>query len=206
MLLHGLGSLSISRLSSCVFEVCGQSWPPCKNWCASNRKKLRIRGINDTMGINKKTAHTAAASATPAVKEMSDTQRIVRLAIGDVFVFLIFAMLGRNSHNETSGLGALPQIILTALPFALGWFLVSPFMGAFKRDLVGQPRRMAIRTGLAWLASWPVAMLLRIVTQALTTSEGWRIPNWTFFLVTLISNLVFLLVWRWPFALSTKHR
>ncbi|HLZ59887.1 MAG TPA: DUF3054 domain-containing protein [Ktedonosporobacter sp.] len=157
------------------------------------------------MGINKKTAHTAAASATPAVKEMSDTQRIVRLAIGDVFVFLIFAMLGRNSHNETSGLGALPQIVLTALPFALGWFIVSPFMGAFKRDLVGQPRMMAIRTSLAWLASWPVAMLLRIISEGIS-GRGWYIPQWTFFLVTLVSNLVFLLVWRWPFALSTKNR
>jgi len=152
------------------------------------------------------TNKTPDITVSAAPKELSDTQRIARLTFGDILVFLVFATVGRNSHNESSGLGALPQIALTALPFALGWFLVSPFMGAFKRDLVGQPRRMAIRTGLAWLASWPVAMLLRIVTQALTTSEGWRIPNWTFFLVTLISNLVFLLVWRWPFALSTKHR
>lgn len=155
------------------------------------------------MGINNKTSDIA--STTPEPKEMSNTQRIVRLTIGDVLVFLVFAMVGRNSHNETSGLNALPQIALTALPFALGWFIVSPFMGAFKRDLVGQPRKMAIRTSLAWLASWPVAMLLRIISEGIG-GNGWYIPKWTFFLVTLVSNLVFLLVWRWPFALSTKKR
>ncbi len=131
----------------------------------------------------------------------SNTRRIINLALGDILVFLIFALIGRQSHNEPIGPSAILQIILTALPFALGWFIVSPFVGAFRRGLETQPRAMAIRTSLSWLLAWPVGLFLRWLFSGFTD-----FPPLTFALITLFFNLVVLLVWRWPYALTNSMR
>ncbi len=70
--------------------------------------------------------------------------------------------------------------------------------GAYRRELTAQPRKMAIRTVLAWLLSWPVAMALRgiFVDHA--------VPPISFALITLIFNTFILLIWRWPFALNNS--
>jgi hypothetical protein len=128
-------------------------------------------------------------------KEISYNRAVIILVIGDIVCFLIFAALGRNTHGEASGFTAIPQIILTALPFAAGWFVVSPFVGAFRRELVAQPRAMAIRTSLAWLLSWPVAMLLR----GIFVDHG--VPPLTFALIVLLFNMVLLVVWHSLYAL-----
>lgn len=133
-------------------------------------------------------------------KELPYKQAVIMLVIGDMMCFLIFAALGRNTHGETSGFAAIPQIIVTALPFAAGWFLVSPFVGAFRRKIMAQPRAMATRTALAWLLAWPVAMLLR------GFFVDHRIPPLSFAAVVLLFNMLLLLVWRWPFALNNSMR
>ena len=126
--------------------------------------------------------------------------RIVNLVIGDILVFLIFATIGRRSHGEAAGLNTILQIVLTALPFLAGWFIVSPFLKAFSRDLETNPSAMAKRTLLAWLASWPVAMILRgiFVDHA--------IPPWTFWLVAFLANTILLLIWRVPLAFLGQVR
>jgi hypothetical protein len=124
----------------------------------------------------------------------------VVLILGDAAMFLIFAISGRRSHGEAAGLDAVWQVVLTAAPFALAWFLVSPFIGAYRRRLQAVPGQMALRTALAWLAAWPLAMILRILTVQ-------HVPEWTFFLVSLLSNLVFLEIWRAAFTwVNTKRR
>ncbi len=125
---------------------------------------------------------------------------VVLLVIGDLLCFLIFVALGRGSHKEASGFGAIPQIIITALPFIAGWFLVSPFIGAFRHKIMAQPRSMVIRTALAWLLAWPVAMLLR----GIFVDHG--MPPLSFALIVLVFNMLFLLIWRWPFALNNSLR
>jgi hypothetical protein len=122
------------------------------------------------------------------------------LVAGDIVSFLVFAGVGRRSHDEASGLGAIAQIVGTAAPFAVGWFLVSPFAGAFRRSLVGAPRRMLVRTELAWLAAWPVAMVLR---WAFSADHQIPLP---FAIVVLISNAVFLGLWRTLFAVFTRTK
>ncbi|MFL5627848.1 MAG: DUF3054 domain-containing protein [Ktedonobacteraceae bacterium] len=133
---------------------------------------------------------------TPA--EMPDKQRIAVLVVGDVLAFLAFAAIGRGSHGEASGFAAIPQIVLTALPFAAAWFIVAPLVGAYRRDLTADPRKMAKRTALAWLLSWPVAMALR----GIFVDHG--IPPLSFAIITLIFNTVILLIWRWPYALNNS--
>jgi DUF3054 family protein len=137
---------------------------------------------------------------THVSKEIPYNQAVIMLVIGDLLCFLIFTALGRNTHGEASGFAAIPQIILTALPFAAGWFLVSPFVGAFRRKILAEPRAMVMRTALAWLLSWPVAMLLR----GIFVDHG--IPPLDFAIVVLLFNMVLLLVWRWPFALNNRMR
>jgi cation transport ATPase len=133
-------------------------------------------------------------------KEMSYNQAVITLVIGDLLCFLVFAALGSNTHGEVTGLASIPHIIVTALPFAAGWFLVSPFVGAFRRDIVARPRTMAIRTAVAWLISWPVTLILR----GIFVDHG--IPPLTFDIVALLFNLLIIEVWRWPFALNNSLR
>jgi len=85
---------------------------------------------------------------------------------------------------------------VTAAPFAIAWFIVSPFIGVYRKELVANPRKMARRTFIAWMLSWPVAMALRgiFVDHA--------VPPFTFALIALFVNAAFLLLWRWPYALN----
>ena len=134
------------------------------------------------------------AADTAARQPAAAPWRTVGLVVGDAISFLVFAGTGRNQHGETTGLGALTQIALTALPFALGWFLVSPWVGAYRRRLTDTVRRMLTRTELAWLASYPVALILRVLI-----APDHQMP-WTFALVILIANAVFLGLWRAAFS------
>ena len=129
--------------------------------------------------------------------------RNVLLVAGDALSFLVFAGVGRNTHGEASGLGALGQVALTALPFALGWVLVSPWVGAYRRAATDGVRRMLTRTELAWLASYPVALILRFTLArdpSMTITQGI-----TFAIVILLANALFLGVWRTAFALVERQ-
>lgn len=135
-----------------------------------------------------------------ARRQRASLAGLLSLILGDVLVFLIFSAIGRRSHGEAAGLNALLQIAVTAAPFAAAWFLVSPWFGAFRRRVVTEPKTMVVRTLLAWLAAWPLAMALRgiLVDHA--------IPPWTFGLITLITNTILLLLWRAPLAWLVKQR
>ncbi len=133
-------------------------------------------------------------------REIPYRTAVILLVIGDILCFLIFVALGRNSHGEASGFGAIPQIIVTALPFLAGWFLVSPFVGAFRHKVVAQPKTMVIRTALSWLLAWPVAMLFR----GIFVDHG--VPPLSFALIVLVFNMILLLIWRWPFAFNNSLR
>jgi hypothetical protein len=134
---------------------------------------------------------TTAASASP--------WRIAALVAGDALSFLVFTGVGRNTHGEASGLG---QVALTALPFALGWFLVSPWVGAYRRAATTGVRRMLMRTELAWLASYPAALILRVIIAPDPSLSHKQFI--TFAIVILLANAVFLGVWRTAFALAAR--
>lgn len=144
------------------------------------------------MDVREKVPDSATVTdeqSTEPRKSMPSLARIIMLVVGDVIIFLIFSAIGRRSHNEAAGFDALWQIALTAAPFALGWFLVSPFVGAFRRGLEMQPRKMITRTTLAWTAAWPIGLLIRGLTEQ-------RVPPLSFALITLITNMILLVLWR----------
>jgi hypothetical protein len=121
--------------------------------------------------------------------------RVGALVAGDALSFVVFATVGRHSHNEASGLAAIGVTLATAAPFAAGWFAVSPFVGAFRRAKTASLKAMLTRTELAWLCAWPAAALLRWAF-----GPDHKLPL-SFAIVILIANAVFLGVWRSLFAL-----
>lgn len=153
------------------------------------------------------TGKQKAAKSEKPTKEPSPVTRIGLLALGDLVVFLIFATIGRNSHGEASGFAAIPQIFLTALPFAAGWFIVAPFVGAYRRELSDQPKAMGMRTALAWLLSWPVGLLFRwFFVDRLKNPPTTAGEFASFATVTFIFNMLVLLVWRVGNALNNNAR
>jgi Protein of unknown function (DUF3054) len=142
----------------------------------------------------------ATEKKVKASREIPYKQAVILLVIGDLLCFLIFVAFGRSSHGEASGFAAIPQIIVTALPFIAGWFLVSPFVGVFRQKILAQPRSMVMRTAVAWLLAWPVALLLR----GIFVDHG--VPPLNFAIIVLLFNMLLLLIWRWPFALNNQMR
>ena len=152
------------------------------------------------MSTSEETNVPATDNKDQPTREIAYRSAVILLVIGDILCFLIFVALGRNSHGEASGFGAIPQIIVTALPFLAGWFLISPFVGAFRHKIMARPKAMVIRTALSWLLAWPVAMLLR----GIFVDHG--VPPLSFALIVLFVNMALLLIWRWPFALNNSLR
>jgi hypothetical protein len=146
------------------------------------------------MDIKERTSDTISDITTVRESQKSGASRIALLVIGDALVFIIFAVIGMRSHKVAL---TVPSVLQTAAPFAIGWFLVSPFVGAFRRKTTNQLSKMSLRTALAWLIAWPVGLLLRGIFQH-------EIPPISFAIVTLITNTIFLQLWRVPFAWVTR--
>jgi hypothetical protein len=129
-----------------------------------------------------------------------DTRRVAILAAGDLVAFNAVTAIGLLSHGELTGLDSLGQMALVATPFAIGWFLIAPFAGAFRADVAGQPRRVLPRAALAWLIALPIGLLLWSVIRQKQIQPAFAV-------VTFITNLVVLLGWRGVFAwLAARNR
>jgi hypothetical protein len=138
----------------------------------------------------------SAQSTTPTTPPRMRT--LATLAVGDTAMFFIFAAVGRASHNEAAGFGSLLAIAGTAAPFIIGWFIAAPLVGAYRLPQRGQATAPSLphfiqRSALAWLAAWPLGLLLRSLLL-------WRPAPLTFALITFITNLVLLGCWRSLFA------
>jgi hypothetical protein len=171
---------------------------------ASSRKKMTDRQSEQAPQQPTSSAATQPVKPLYRSREMSPRGRLISLVVGDTLCFLIFASLGTNQHGE--GVNVLYSIWV-AVPFLAAWFLVSPFVGAFRADIATRPTRMIIRTALSWLATWPVAMLFRwLLIDRVKPSPPSFSDFMSFAFVVLAFNLGLLLLWRWPFALSNDLR
>ena len=117
--------------------------------------------------------------------------RRIPLMVGDVIVFLAFAALGRRAHSMGS---ALDDVVYTAVPFMIAWFLVAPFTGAFAADATTDSAQAAKRSALTWLFSFPLGLSIR------TLLKGGGLPHWSFALVAGTFTLIMLSGWRALFA------
>lgn len=126
-------------------------------------------------------------------------RRTVLLAAGDALALFIFAALGRASHGEEAGFTAIAQVAETAAPFILGWFAVAPVTGAYHAGRTATPSHMLARTVLTWLIAWPIGLGLRALIRQTA------IPV-SFALVTFITVLAIMALWRGTFAFVSARR
>ncbi|WP_322513639.1 DUF3054 domain-containing protein [Chloroflexus sp.] len=108
---------------------------------------------------------------------------------GDAIVFVVFALLGRSSHGLV-GENPLVASVRVALPFFIGWLLVAPWFGLFRRQ---SPVRMVGLTLGAWLIALPVGLGLR----------WWQLGRsspLSFALVTFLTVAALLLIWRGAYS------
>jgi hypothetical protein len=155
-------------------------------------------------GTPEQSANAGAGAVKPLYKsrEMSGRTRIISLVVGDAICFVVFATLGADQHGE--GFNLLYNLWV-AFPFLIAWFLIAPFVGAYRKEVAYKPSVMAGRTLLSWVCAWPVAMFVRWLLVDLAKGTPWS-SFFSFAVVALAFNTGLLLLWRWPFALNNDLR
>ncbi len=121
------------------------------------------------------------------------------LYLGDVFFILLFALVGRQSHNMPAGVAAFAAIFNTAAPFIIGWLVVAPWFGAYQPE-AWQNAKNAILTVLKAIIP---ALIAGILLHALF--EGGFSP-FVFYLVAGAFILVMLVIWRLIYTLVLAPR
>jgi hypothetical protein len=112
---------------------------------------------------------------------------VTRLAIvGDIAILLLFAAIGRSSHNEGGGVLA---TIAVAAPFLVGWFVAAAWTRPYARQALRSVRNAVIITLRTWLAGGIIGLVIRSILE-------WRITPLTFVVIALGFNGVFLCAWH----------
>jgi len=128
----------------------------------------------------------------------SSRRNTVILILGDLAVFVMFALVGRETHASSD-----PNLIVNALPtlmpFVLIWLLVSVPMGVYRSNVYRLTPLTIIRTLAAWIVTGPIALYVRALLLARTAIP---VP---FIIVTMGLNGVLLLAWHIFFAWWLKR-
>lgn len=112
------------------------------------------------------------------------TRLLSVLAAGDAAVFVLFAAIGRGSHDADTG-----NALTTAAPFLAAWAALAPPLGAYPAGAsksIGQAAKTPL---VAWLVAVPCGCALRGLLQQ-------RMPAPPFWVIALIATLGLLEVWR----------
>ncbi len=118
---------------------------------------------------------------------------IAVVLLGDMTVFLAFVILGKTEH----GIIQSRALLRTALPFAIVWCAISPWLGAYRASTLYNLRTMAWRIPLIWLLCGFVALLARalLADRSLTLA---------FALVAIAVQGALLVSWRGVFVMVTS--
>ncbi len=116
--------------------------------------------------------------------------RYALLLMGDTIVFLLFIFLGTLSHEGIVSLGVFARNLL---PFGLSWLFISPWLGAFRKSTIAEPKKAWWRVPLIWLVCGTIAVLVRDLLFD-------RPFVWSFFLVSVSVQGALLEVWRLSFS------
>ena len=119
---------------------------------------------------------------------------ILIAALGDLAVFALFVFAGRVEH----GIVQEAAFWRTALPFAVVWFALSPWIGAFRASTLTSVRASAWRIPLIWLLCGVIAVVLRVWL----TDRTFQL---TFALVAIGVQAVLLLGWRVTLSLVSRR-
>ena len=86
--------------------------------------------------------------------------RLISVAVlGDLGVFLAFAILGKAEHGVTLG----QALVRTALPFSVAWLAASPWLGSYRVSVLRNLKEMAWKIPLIWFLCGLVAFFARAV-------------------------------------------
>lgn len=119
------------------------------------------------------------------------------LISGDLFAIATVTVIGFATHGET-GLSFLPRMATTFISAACAWFLVSPWLGLFRDDVIRNPRQVW-RPALAMIFAGPLAVVLRglLLNTAI-------LP--IFAVVLAATSALGMVVWRGLFWLLVRGR
>lgn len=127
----------------------------------------------------------------PGLQQNRPVKRVMVLVGGDIIALLLFVLAGRRSHSmSTTDLWA---GLVTAAPFVLAWFLVTPWFGLFRAEVSQNWRKLVPRLLVAWAIGGALALVLRALFLGRPIPAG-IIP--TFAAVALGVTTLFMLIWR----------
>ncbi|EMA53279.1 MULTISPECIES: DUF3054 domain-containing protein [Halococcus] len=130
------------------------------------------------------------SSAVASLRARTDSSpRTLALAVGDLLLISLFVVLGELQHGYDLVADA-PRVVGTALPFFLGWALVSILAGVYAPSTSRSVGTAVRRTALAWIGAALIGQALRATP---VFPGGFAIA---FVLVSLGVGLVLLVPWR----------
>ena len=106
----------------------------------------------------------------------------------DAIALLIFAGIGKASHSADGSLD-IGAVLVTAFPFLISWFLISPLVGSYTPDATRDVKSATIQAAKGWILAIPMGCVLRGVIKG-------YIPPLPFVVVTMISTLIILCLGR----------
>jgi hypothetical protein len=119
---------------------------------------------------------------------------VIALAAGDSIAVLVFAVIGRASHDLLATDGPILATLNTAVPFAAAWIVVGLITGFYNGRALFPAGRVVWQTLLTGLFAGPLGVVLR---------AAWlkRPVIWVFLLVATAASTMVVLVWRlgWSF-------
>lgn len=119
------------------------------------------------------------------VREIDSSTRIAIL--GDIVVYLVTTLVGFSSHG-TLRAESLPRVLLTFIPFTAAWFILAPWFGVFRSEILCT-RKGLLRVTLASVLAAPIGAFLRGLWLASPILPA-------FVLIMAGVSAAFMIVWR----------
>lgn len=132
---------------------------------------------------------TSTESSAPRDPQWLPTWELAALALGDLIALIVFAAVGRASHDLIATQGTVRATLNTAAPFMLAWLLVGMALGMYRGTALYPLGRVLWRTALAGAVAGPLGVAIRALWLR-------RPIIWVFMLVATATSTLALLVWR----------
>jgi hypothetical protein len=111
------------------------------------------------------------------------------LSMIDAVSLFIFTATGKASHSADGESLDMLAVFITALPFLLSWFIISPLVGCYKPEATKDIQSAAVQATKGWAIAIPVGCILRGIIKG-------YVPPIPFVVVTLIATLFVLCLGR----------
>ena len=111
------------------------------------------------------------------------------LSLIDAVSLFLFTATGKASHSADGGSLDMLAVFITALPFLLSWFIISPLVGCYRPEATKDIQSAGIQATKGWAIAIPVGCILRGIIKG-------YVPPIPFVVVTLIATLFILCLGR----------